>query len=241
MTLLRESPFIDHAEDGCRNLFSLVGVRYTTARHSAERAVDAVRRALGATVAPCATATTRLDGGHIERFDAFLADARARATPDVPAALIERLVFNYGTAWTDVIATATGSRQPATGLGRDGSPSRPSPLLRALGTIDDGRLPPSPGGFGAPGGEASLPSASDAECDVTGAEILYAVREEMAVTLADALLRRTEAGTRGHPGRAAVEAAATLMASELGWSAAQRAKEIQALARVYEAAATRGN
>ena len=31
------------------------------------------------------------------------------------------------------------------------------------------------------------------------------------------------------------------MASELGWSEAQRAREIQALARVYEAAATRGN
>ena len=32
----------------------------------------------------------------------------------------------------------------------------------------------------------------------------YAVREEMAITLADALLRRTEAGTRGHPGQDAV-------------------------------------
>jgi len=176
--------------------------------------VEAVCRALGATVAPCATATTRLDGGHIERFDTFLADARARATPDVPAALIERLVFNYGTAWTDVIRTGVGSGE-----------SGVADMLRPLGSIND-----------APG-----TSDSDAGCDVTGAEILYAVREEMAVTLADALLRRTEAGTRGHPGRAAVEAAATLMASELGWSAAQRAKEIQALARVYEAAATRGN
>ena len=76
---------------------------------------------------------------------------------------------------------------------------------------------------------------------MTGAEILYAVREEMAVTLADALLRRTEAGTRGHPGAAAVDAAARLMADELGWSEARRAKEVQALARVYEAAATPGN
>ena len=234
VTLLRDSPFVDHAEDGCRNLFSLVGVRYTTARHSAERAVDAVSRALGATVAPCATATTRLDGGHIERFDTFLADAKARATPDVPAALIERLVFNYGTAWTDVVATATadgaGTYGPLAPSEVEG-PSGPTPLMQPLGTADYGRL-----------GEASLPSeGGDARCDVTAAEVLYAVREEMAVTLADALLRRTEAGTRGHPGRAAVEAAATLMASELGWSAARRASEIQALARVYEAAATRGN
>ena len=50
-------------------------------------------------------------------------------------------------------------------------------------------------------------------CDVTGAEILYAVRHEVAITLADALLRRTEAGTAGHPGRAALEAAAAIMAA----------------------------
>ena len=35
----------------------------------------------------------------------------------------------------------------------------------------------------------------------------------MALTLADALIRRTEAGSAGHPGADAVEAAATLMAA----------------------------
>ncbi|WP_291982268.1 glycerol-3-phosphate dehydrogenase/oxidase [Luteitalea sp.] len=209
VTLLRDGPFIDHAEDGCPRLFSLVGVRYTTARHSAERAVDAITRWLDTPVAPCATATTRLDGGEIDRFDTFLADAVRQATPAVPATLIERLVFSYGTRWTDVIAMAQRAEDDA--------------LLRPLGI---GRV-----------GEASLPTGTA----VTGAEILYAVREEMAVTLADALLRRTEAGTRGHPGAAAVDAAAQLMADELGWSEARRAKEVQALARVYEAATTPGN
>lgn len=196
VTLLRESPLVDHAEDGCQSLFSLVGVRYTTARHSAERAVDAVCRTLGKAVAPCATATTQLDGGCIDRFDHFVADAKRRATPSVSAALIERLVFSYGTAWRDVVALGDTNPQ----------------LLQPLGT--------SP---------------------VTGAEIVYAVREEMAVTLADAVLRRTETGTRGHPGAAAIEAAAQLMAAELGWSDERRAKEVQSLGRVYEAAATRGN
>lgn len=193
VTLLRESPFIDHAEDGHARLFSLVGVRYTTARHSAERAVDVIARSLDARVAGCATATTRLDGGAIERFDTFLADATAAATPDVSGALIERLVYAYGTAWPDVIACA---------------PDRLTPL--------------------------------GARCAVTGAEILYAVREEMAVTLGDALLRRTDAGSRGHPGQDAVDAAASLMAVELGWSPERRAAEVQALTRTYEAAAIRG-
>ena len=105
VTLLRESPFIDHGEDGCANLFSLVGVRYTTARHSAERAVDAIVRVLDIVAKPSATATTKLDGGDIERFDTFVADAMRQATPDVPASLIERLVCSYGTAWRDVVAT----------------------------------------------------------------------------------------------------------------------------------------
>ena len=54
-------------------------------------------------------------------------------------------------------------------------------------------------------------------CDVIGAEILYAARAEMALKLADALIRRTEAGAAGHPGRDAVERAAAIMASAHGW------------------------
>lgn len=72
-----------------------------------------------------------------------------------------------------------------------------------------------------------------AMCDVSGAEILHAVRHEAAVTLADALLRRTEAGSAGYPGDDAVEAAAAIMASALGWSAERTASEVSAIASVY--------
>ncbi len=76
---------------------------------------------------------------------------------------------------------------------------------------------------------------------MTGAEVLYAVREEMAITLGDALLRRTEAGSRGHPGHDAVEQAASLMGDALGWSASTRLRETQAFARVYDAATIPGS
>jgi glycerol-3-phosphate dehydrogenase len=53
----------------------------------------------------------------------------------------------------------------------------------------------------------------------TGAELLYAVREEMAQTLDDVLARRTRAVImRAHPTMAAAHAAAALIAPELGWS-----------------------
>ena len=64
-------------------------------------------------------------------------------------------------------------------------------------------------------------------------EIAYAAREEMAVTLADALLRRTEAGSAGHPGADAVSRAADVMAAELGWDSARRQSEIDAVEVFY--------
>ena len=72
-------------------------------------------------------------------------------------------------------------------------------------------------------------------CTVTGAEILHAVRHEAAITLGDAVLRRTEAGTAGHPGRGALEAAAAIIAGALGWDTARVAAEIAEVEAVYPA------
>ncbi len=60
---------------------------------------------------------------------------------------------------------------------------------------------------------------------VLAAEIAYAAREEMAQSLADVVLRRTELGTDGHPGEEALEEAGRLMAHECGWSARRAAEE----------------
>ena len=55
----------------------------------------------------------------------------------------------------------------------------------------------------------------------TGAEFLYAAREEMAQTLDDVLARRTRAMIqRAQPTMEAAQAAATLVAPDLGWDAA---------------------
>jgi glycerol-3-phosphate dehydrogenase len=188
VTLLRHSPVTDHRTDGATGLVSLVGVRYTTARQSAQQAIDLVASLLNRTLAPCATATTRLDGGDIARFDDYLRDSRA-AAPDLPQGRVERLVRSYGTTHTRVLALM-----------------RETPALAAP--------------FGA-------------TCDVTAAEIVYAMRHEMAVRLSDALLRRTEAGTRGHPGADAVACAAALMGDTLAWSPQQRRDEIDAFESVY--------
>ena len=66
-----------------------------------------------------------------------------------------------------------------------------------------------------------------------GAQVLFAVREEMAMTLADAVMRRTCIGQLGAPARDVLETAAQIMAAELGWDAARRQSEIAALAPAF--------
>jgi glycerol-3-phosphate dehydrogenase len=186
--LLKTSVIHDHAADGHAGLLSVVGTRYTTARHTAELAVERVFSMLGHAAPPCETATTPLAGADVGDLTRFLADARRRDDRVGPDAG-ERLAHLYGTEHEAV---------------------------RQL--IADGPL-----------GEP----LSDT-CPTLGAEIVYAMREEIAVTLADAVLRRTEAGVTGHPGRPALERAAALMAFERGWPPAHIEAEIAACEAVYD-------
>jgi glycerol-3-phosphate dehydrogenase len=131
--LENRSRIIDHeAVDGVRGLVSLRGVKLTTARAEAEKAVDMTLRRLRRPAAPCRTASTPLSAAHA--LEGSVAD-RAR----------------------------------------------------------------------------------------------HAVGEEMALHLSDVVLRRTDLGTAGPPAEADVEAAATAMASALGWDEAKTRAEREAL------------
>jgi glycerol-3-phosphate dehydrogenase len=68
------------------------------------------------------------------------------------------------------------------------------------------------------------------------AEVLYAVKEEMAVKLSDVIRRRTELGSAGHPGNAALQKVADIMAGELGWDTRRKASEIAETNGLYEPA-----
>lgn len=66
---------------------------------------------------------------------------------------------------------------------------------------------------------------------VIGAEVRHAIKREMAVTLDDIVLRRTDLGTAGKPCDATLEACADLAARDLGWTAEKRISEMEALVR----------
>jgi glycerol-3-phosphate dehydrogenase len=184
VTLLKHSQLRDHREDGWTGLMSVVGVRYTTARHTAEQATDLALRMLDRPPVASRTATTPLVGGDIEDYAAFVRGTGGAAG----SASRERLSRLYGTERENVAAVMA-------------SPTLAQPL--------------------------------GAKCPVLGAEIVFAVREEMAVHLTDALLRRTDAGSAGHPGCDAVANAAMLMGDILGWNDDRRRDEIAAVERVY--------
>lgn len=86
--------------------------------------------------------------------------------------------------------------------------------------------------------EAVLPKARPLD-GLLEQQVLEAVREEMALTLADVVLRRTELGASGPPGQAEVETAAAVMARERGWSEGRVAAERAALDQALRAHAPR--
>jgi glycerol-3-phosphate dehydrogenase len=71
----------------------------------------------------------------------------------------------------------------------------------------------------------------------TPAQIAFALKEEMALTLEDMVMRRTGIGQFGQPSRAVVEKVAGQMATHLGWDDDKKAAEIAGLDRIYRTAA----
>lgn len=80
-------------------------------------------------------------------------------------------------------------------------------------------------------GELTKPVTPDGEIL---AEVLFAVRNEMAVTLNDVLFRRTGIGTIGHPGKDVLRRAAELAGIELGWSGDEIKKQIDLAEKEFE-------
>jgi glycerol-3-phosphate dehydrogenase len=71
------------------------------------------------------------------------------------------------------------------------------------------------------------------DSSVIGAEVIYAIRCELAYKLGDVVLRRTELGTGGNPGAAALEQCAALMAQEHKWSKARMQSEVAEVRRAF--------
>ena len=77
--------------------------------------------------------------------------------------------------------------------------------------------------------DSELGRCIDAARKVLAAEVVFAVREEFALTLSDIVYRRLMIGLDADQGRPLYDAVADIAARELGWSAETRAKQLDEL------------
>jgi glycerol-3-phosphate dehydrogenase len=66
------------------------------------------------------------------------------------------------------------------------------------------------------------------------AEVVYSLKNEMAVRLTDILFRRTGICTLGNPGIDAIDNIASIAAKELKWTKAGKAREINLVLSAFE-------
>ncbi len=188
--LVRESQLHDHAqEEGLAGLLTIVGVKYTTARYTAEKAVDLAYQKLNYPFVAGRTSHNPLWGGDMESFARFMIETVADRPARLRREQMIHLVHSYGTTYKTILAYL------------DEEPRWQQPVT--------------------------------VRSDVMAAEIIHAVRCEMAQTLLDVLLRRTELGVAGLPDEAALWRCAHLMAGELGWDDQQCQEEVVAAYLYY--------
>lgn len=97
----------DHEHDGAGGAMTVVGVKYTTARAVAERAVNIAARKLGRSLPRSRTASTVLPGAGVADHEALAIETARDAHIDLPAPVIERLSTLYAERSPDIIALMT--------------------------------------------------------------------------------------------------------------------------------------
>jgi glycerol-3-phosphate dehydrogenase len=188
--LLPEFQVVKYSGDA-QGLISLVGVKFTTARHAAERVVDAVCADTSRPKGRCRTGTMPLPYAGVADVEGRLLETLRDIGLSLDRDVLAHMAGWYGTEASDVLHHA-----------------RQADLLDRL-------TPQSP---------------------VLAGEISYAVARGAARRLSDAVLRRTPLGSAGHPGSAALEGAAAIMAERLGWDRARVDQELAAVESLYPAA-----
>lgn len=115
----KESRLIDHREaHGVGGLVSLVGIRFTTARADARRALELLLRQWpqGPSVARTHDRSLQspLPGGEIEDFSRFRREAERTAPKTIDKESLEGLLRNFGTEHKAIIATGEQRLVPGT-------------------------------------------------------------------------------------------------------------------------------
>jgi glycerol-3-phosphate dehydrogenase len=109
--LLKQYQIRDHRAEGVTGLISVIGVKYTTARHVAEKVVDSIFTSWGQTPPEAKSSATPIYGGGIDNFNAFLEGESRKQGPVFGESEVRRLIFNYGSAYHDVLQYVDGGAE----------------------------------------------------------------------------------------------------------------------------------
>jgi glycerol-3-phosphate dehydrogenase len=99
--LVKHSRVCDHGSEGAEGLISAVGVKWTTARLTAEEAVNLVERRLRPSDTPRRPAERPLPGGELEALDGSLPGGQVQA--GVSPGAMRHLLENYGSTVQEVL------------------------------------------------------------------------------------------------------------------------------------------
>lgn len=95
----------DERSGGVPGLLTVVGVKYTTARDVAEKAINRVFELWGQKAPPSLSAITPVHGGQIEWFDTFLHREIQKQPCGLQDDTIQSLIYNYGSSYREVLDT----------------------------------------------------------------------------------------------------------------------------------------
>jgi glycerol-3-phosphate dehydrogenase len=102
-SLMRHPRILDQRHHHINGLIVVEGVKYTTARHVAEKVIDRVFEIRGKSSRPSISAVTPLQGGEIEYFSTFVEAKAQQQVGKLNPRTLRRLIYNYGTAYPKVL------------------------------------------------------------------------------------------------------------------------------------------
>ena len=107
----KRSHLIDHKRiDRIDRLVTLIGVRYTTGRSDAAKAIDLICKKLDVKTSRPATDCIPIAGGDIENFELLVRKVHQQQTLGLSLEVVRELVHNYGTEVHNVLGLASEDR-----------------------------------------------------------------------------------------------------------------------------------
>ncbi|MDX1763016.1 MAG: FAD-dependent oxidoreductase [bacterium] len=103
LNLMRHYRLVDHGRrGGPAGAYSVMGVKYTTARDVAEKTLDLISRRSGIKLGPPLSRSTPLMGGEITHFQSYLEERLRHNRLDLPPKAVTHLVKSYGTRFETI-------------------------------------------------------------------------------------------------------------------------------------------